>query len=36
MKFNKGKYYKNLKIFSKKGLFFKPFYDTILSVRKIE
>lgn len=25
-----------IEIFSKKGLFFKPFYDTILSVRKIE
>ena len=23
-----------IEIFSKKGLFFKPFYDTILSVRK--
>ena len=30
------KYYKNLEIFSKKGLFFKAFYDKILSVRKIE
>ena len=27
---------RKIEIFSKKGLFFKPFYDTILSVRKIK